>query len=82
MCQLMKFAILLSVAFFVFGTCNTKKTVRKVEIPEEELLSEPLDYSSIGLVKLSEYGFFEGALSDLKPADKATSLRNIQELHE
>lgn len=65
----MKFAILLSVALFLFGTCNTKKTVRKVEIPEEELLSESFDYSSIGLIKLSEYGFFEGELSDLKPAE-------------
>ncbi len=44
-------------------SCETKKQ-KIVVLPEEEM---PVDLSSIGNAKLSDYGFFVGALKELSP---------------
>ncbi len=60
-----------SVQFYVwliglmFAGCQTKQQ-EIVVLPEEELA---VDLSSVGKAKLSEYGFFVGALKDLTPAE-------------
>ncbi|HRI79014.1 MAG TPA: SO2930 family diheme c-type cytochrome [Cyclobacteriaceae bacterium] len=51
--------------FLLLVGCGNRKT-ETVVLAEEQL---PLDVSSIGKEKLSEYGFFKGPLKDLSPVD-------------
>ena len=50
----------------VLNCCQPKKR-EVVVLPEESL---PVDVSSIGKLKLSDYGFFKGALKDLSPSEE------------
>lgn len=51
--------------FLVTSLWSCSKPAEKAVVEEEVLLESP---SSLGPERLSEYGFFEGALRDLKPA--------------
>ncbi len=51
---------------FCFFSCQTKK--QETVVAEESVTANP-DLSSIGKIKLSEYGFFKGPLKDLSPEE-------------
>ena len=48
-------------------SCQTKKQ-EPIVVAEETISANP-DLVSIGKIKLSEYGFFRGAIKDLSPAE-------------
>ena len=54
------------IALIIFS-CQQKQDQKQLVIVEEEQL--PVDLSSIGREKLSDYNFFEGDLKNLQPAD-------------
>jgi uncharacterized repeat protein (TIGR03806 family) len=61
----MKFNFLLIVVGLL-SSCGSKKE-ETIVVAEEVAL--PTDLSGLGLTKLSDYGFFKGALKDLSPTD-------------
>lgn len=56
-------AILIIIAF----GCAPKKKEKEIIIIEEEVLTENISYLEVGKLTLSEYGFFQGLLSELIP---------------
>ena len=56
-----------SLGFIVLIACQSKK--QEIVVLPEEVVTTNSDLATIGKIKLSDYGFFIGALKDLSPAE-------------
>jgi len=66
---MIKRLLLLVYIGLLLASCQPQRKEKEVIIPEEETLPTAVDYSALGLTKLSEYGFFKGTLPNLQPAE-------------
>lgn len=55
--------------WFVIVGCTSNKKEKEILVIEEEQLSGSISYADVGKLKLSEYGFFQEPLSNLKPLE-------------
>ncbi|UXX78928.1 hypothetical protein N7E81_16350 [Reichenbachiella carrageenanivorans] len=65
-------SVLFALSFFFFACQQkqTKQTIIPVPLGTDQSITEQIQYASVGKTRLSDYGFFEGRLADLKPSEQ------------